>query len=385
MTSKIIFSVLPLPFVLVNYRPLFELYAYTYALKHTLFLLFCALLILELWKERYEKTLVEKQVLISHISLVSYLFLNMLLMSTVSLTMLMYLISLLLFLPTVYLAGMKLDGWGGFKAQYYLLIILVPSLSIYSILTGENLFGTYSDLQGGVKVRWMFGFMHPGYFSSYFLIIYLLGTYLLIEKKIGKWNYVLLSLAVIVMFFSYTRNTILSVVLVTIWIYNPRSRFILRWGFVASLVVMSVCLLYDYKWLNAISSGRIGVWMSNFNHNLPNFSYLFGTGLGNAERLHYTESIHGEEVGDIFHVDNFFLDIFFQFGMVGLALLGWVLYSIYNMKGVRDVRNVGPFLLIIIFSMFDSSLFSTGNLLSIVTWTVFFYLNSQRQEVEVSC
>lgn len=234
------------------------------------------------------------------------------------------------------------------KNLNFLLIMLIISF-IPFILSFESIYSNqiFSNEYG--RPRMLMGYLHPKEASISFAIPILLWAMIYSESRFFIW-----AIWFIFIFLVGSRNVAMQIMLA--WLFRYKSRFLKF--LIPSL--LTVCLLVVFiaeNWLidlNELLSNRIIVWTSA----LDDFHEFGIEDFINASRISY---------------DNFFVEILSTAGILGFVIsLFWVVIVGYIL--MRSVKISSwpfiAFILILFYSMFDSGIASTGNMMNIFLWSI---------------
>lgn len=390
---KILLICLPLPFILSHYTFLKDYNGSFYILKHSIIILL--FLVSSLYYMVYIRKINKKHILpLSFFFLFfSYLIVNFLIRSNFNTMYISYILSfLILILLSLFLTRIDI-GNTLLKLLYYSIAIIIFSAIAFSLLNEVELYAEWTDVSnGGTKRRWTFGFDHPGYFASFFYVLGILSILLIKGKVLVKAHYVILFLSLVLIFLSHTRNSFMALVLFILFSYSNKSFRFTKYLSILVFITFVVLISNDFNTINALSTGRFLNWATQLLYNYDQFSWFFGTGIGNAIRIDFHSNSGDVAAYEVmYHADNFFFDIFLQFGSIGLVLLiGFLLAILWIASKQQDTivkRNIIAALFSMSFySFFDSSLLSTGNLVSIVMWLIVFQqLNLKYIQQEIKC
>jgi hypothetical protein len=376
---KIVLFLLPIPFVLIHYIPLNEWRYLFYFMKHSLVLLL--FLFSSVYYIIYISKIGKKSLIIFLLLLIfsTYLYLNLFLYSKYSFLYFNYISSFVILIITMLFISRINFQSSLLRPIYYSLMILLFFTITFALINDVYLYSEWNDVSSnGTKTRWTFGFDHPGYFASFFLTLAILSKILIDQNILHKIHYLVIPISFILIFLSYTRNSFIALIIFLLFSFSKKSYSLSKYLAIIITILFSLMLLNDFNNMNAISTGRFMNWATQFLYNYDQFNWFFGTGIGNAERVGFvsnSEDIANYDV--MFHADNFFFDIFLQFGLIGLFLLllflGGIFLVALNERDLLIKRNIVALLLSLSFySVFDSALLSTGNLFSVVIWMIVF-------------
>ncbi len=374
----ILFILLPVPFLFINYAPFEDINSQLYITKHAIVLL--GMLLCIIYKSPFKKVFkYEKPLIFNFFLFISYCITNWILLSNFNFKYLSYIFSIIIIVLLSISIGKMHKGFTLFKYIYYSLSILLISSIAYSLLFDINLNSNWTVLDGNVKTRWTFGFLHPGFLGSYAMLTGILSAYLIQSKQLKKRHAIITIFSFILIILTNTRNSFVALSIFLLVSYSSVTFKLFKIGLISSLVSILIILNVNPYLLNVISSGRYQLWIKHFEYNYESFNYFFGTGLGNARRIEYLLN-NGEyyDQNTIFHLDNYYFEVFLQFGVLGIIFLFLIIRSIFNMikkmKNIRMKRDAFAILFVILFfSFFDSSFLTTGNLISVILWPLLIF------------
>ena len=376
---KLLLFFLPIPFVISFYLPTKNLISTAYLFKHTIVI--SLLIVSILIHYPFNKlTRFKPYFFASFTTFIAYLFCNLFLKSELKLLNIFYLVSFVILFLLAFVLSRLNNIRNILKFPYYGLITILLVTIVYSLINDINVYSEWATISyGETKRRWTFGFFHPGYFASFLMLSGILSHFLIRHRIISRWNYLVVIISVILIFLSGTRNSFISLCIYLLVSHSSSTYYYFKFlaGFIFFILLAVVGVNWNY--INILSSGRLSTWIAHFIYNLDSFNFLFGTGLGNAERIGMASNTNYTSKNEmIFHIDNFYFEIFLQFGLIGLFLLIMVLMQL--LKTIRKSCFTGYnrrvalalFYTLIFFAFFDSALISTGNLVSVILWIIFF-------------
>lgn len=379
LVLKILLFLLPLPFLASHYVILSDYAEYSYLFKH---LSVIGILVISLLShipfQRIRKF--QPYFLISFILFAGYIVINYLWKSELYVTGSFYILSFFVLFIYAFLVGRSKDSLRLLVYTYYgLLLFLALTISV-SLLFEVNLYSSWGMVDSdSLRKRWTFGYYHPGYFASFVMICGILAHVLIKQKVINKWNYIVVMLSFVLIYMSGTRNSFLSYFIFLAISHSRATFFMLKTGLSISIITVLFMLYKSWDVINSLSTGRLSTWLSHLIYNGDSFSLLFGTGLGNAKRINFASNGLGESTHEmIFHIDNFYFEILIQFGLVGFLLLVIVIASLFvlirrrHLIGYRFRVLHAVLMTLLFFGFFDSAFISTGNLVPVVLWALFF-------------
>ena len=376
---KILLLVLPIPFLISHYVPLEIFSSYTYMMKHGLVLLILVISIINHFP--FKRLSKFKPYFFASFSIfMTYLFLNLFLKSEVRFIYVFYLLSYIVLFLFAFSLSRIINSISLMKFPYYSIVFLLFSTIIFSLVYDIYVYSEWSTLiSGETKKRWTFGYYHPGYLASFIMVCGILSHFLIKHNLISKWNYLIIIICFFIIYLTQTRNSLIAFSIFILISHSKNSYKLFKLLVISSSSVLFFLLITDWQYLNIIGSGRFSTWISHFVYNFDSFNFLTGTGIGNAKRIGFSSNFNSVSENEmIFHVDNFYFEIFLQFGIIGLFLLIFVVMMLFQTvsKSVFTGYNkrvlIAIFFTLIFYAFFDSSFFTTGNIVSVLLWTLFF-------------
>jgi hypothetical protein len=195
--------------------------------------------------------------------------------------------------------------------------------------------GRYYVIEHGNRM--VFGFLHPNYYSNSWQILFAMAFYfaLTVKRNLPRIAAFLLMLGSIVfMLLAGSRNTLVaSMILIACYTFINN-----KWSFLSRLTAMFVMvsiIMMAFLFINPsagkidqITTGRLSIWRMTLEANFARASaadYLLG--FGNYKIIWGRAGPSGPDKMDIDqkrfarnHVDNAYLDIFLQNGIIGCLL-----------------------------------------------------------------
>lgn len=249
----------------------------------------------------------------------------------------------------IFLSMLKID-FQSFKVQRYLSILVLGSITpIFFIF----LF-IYDFLVSGVKNDWGVYYGSVRIFDSYIVSTFWLTFFLLIkgDKVFEKIYVYIVFLIGIALFFNGARSALLSIIfpLLILWVikidYRSLVNRILKAFGVSFLLYNFIYIIRNLMYGNSLdiniarlsTSRRSEMWV--FMYDKWKENPFIGLGGGFLAKEHY---IHG------YHAHNLWLRLIFEWGVLGIILLIFILnqiYILFNSK-VDPVLKMGVLSIII--------------------------------------
>ena len=181
--------------------------------------------------------------------------------------------------------------------------------------------------------RMVFSFLHPNYYANSWQIVFAMAFYYAFTVKRNLWRigaFVLMLGSIVFMLLAGSRNTLVaSMILIACYsLFNKKWSFLSK--FTAIFLTVSIIML-AFLFINPsagkidqITTGRLSIWRMTLEANLNRASaldYLLGFGK-------YKVKGFPDDPGKTYptpeltrnHVDNAYLDIFLQNGLIGFLL-----------------------------------------------------------------
>jgi O-antigen ligase len=181
--------------------------------------------------------------------------------------------------------------------------------------------------------RMVFSFLHPNYYANSWQIVFAMAFYFALTAKRNLWKIGAIGLmvgSIVFMLLAGSRNTLVaSIILIICYIlFNKRWSFLSK--FTAIFLTVSMIML-AFLFINPsagkidqITTGRLSIWRMTLAANLNRASaldYLLGCGKyqvkgfpDDPSKTYATQELTRN------HLDNAYLDIFLQNGLIGFLL-----------------------------------------------------------------
>jgi len=181
--------------------------------------------------------------------------------------------------------------------------------------------------------RMIFSFLHPNYYCNSWQVIFVLGFFYAVTVS-HKWlkvaSSLLLLFAAIFMLLAVSRNTLVASVLVPVGYVLLSKKVPGLVKYVSSFFIFSLgllALLYinpSVQRIDNMATGRLSIWKMTLDANLNRasaFDYLLGFGKYKIKGFPVgpCKTYAAEELARD-HVDNAYLDIILQNGIIGFLL-----------------------------------------------------------------
>ena len=181
--------------------------------------------------------------------------------------------------------------------------------------------------------RMVFSFFHPNYYSNSWLIVFALAFYFVLTVKrnvIKIVSCLLMLVSILFMILAGSRNTLVaSIILIACY-----ALFYKRWSFLSKftaifLTVSMIMLAFLFinpsaAKIDQITTGRLSLWRMTLEANLNRASaldYLLGFGKYEIKGFSYEPSTtYSTPELTRYHMDNAYLDILLQTGLIGCSL-----------------------------------------------------------------
>lgn len=234
-----------------------------------------------------------------------------------------------------------------------LLIILLLIAFVPFFINFQDVFvnGLFSTKYG--RERMLLGYFHPKEAAQPFTILFVL-LYIAFEKSRIK----IFLVGVILLYFISSKNSLLYFLIFIYLTYRNSYKsilFFLLFCFITYFIILNLENLTNL--MDELSSDRISSW---------------------ADILKYNQNDESK-----FRADSFYIETFVKSGLIGTILfILWLFYFIiYNniQKGLYSKLPIGISLVCaqLVFSMFDSGISSTGSLIQIFSWSMYFQFSNK--------
>lgn len=222
----------------------------------------------------------------------------------------------------------------------YVKTFLYSSILLYLITIFLNIMGVRESnnliriTDGEIKTRYTLGFKHPNEVFLFFIPIALTGYYLYSDKK--KF-YIIISIVSYILYkLSYSRTGFITIILMIV-LHILIKKDNIREIFKKCLPYMFVCMTV----LSMIIAKLYGYSTDNFvSEALSSRPYFWNLYLSNMNIF----SLIGNNVVENWHIDNFYLYLFIELGVIGYIIY----YAIYR-KSIKILKNFNEKLILIIF------------------------------------
>jgi O-antigen ligase len=202
---------------------------------------------------------------------------------------------------------------------------------LFAVISLGVLRGQYYVVEHGDRM--VFGFLHPNYYSNSWQIVFAMAFYfaLTVKRRLLRIAAIVLMLAAIVfMVLAGSRNTLVaSMILIACYAF-----FNNNWSFLSKITAIYLTvsiIMLAFLFINPsagkidqITTGRLSIWRMTLEANLNRASaldYLLGFGKyqikgfpDDPSKTYSTQELTRN------HVDNAYLDIFLQNGLIGFLL-----------------------------------------------------------------
>jgi hypothetical protein len=132
--------------------------------------------------------------------------------------------------------------------------------------------------------------------------------------------------------------------------------------FVIPVLTFAYVAFIYFEELNKLTSNRLENWIKDLDFSLLGK----GSSIADFDKSNLLSKLH---------VDNFYLEYFiengFLFFLVLCTMLGFVIYSINKFR-YNGVYINAIFISFLIFCFFDAGMFSSGNFLNLLVWSLVF-------------
>jgi O-antigen ligase len=216
------------------------------------------------------------------------------------------------------------------KVLFWTNLLVLFAGIFFGVLEGQY----YAIDHGG---RMVFGFTHPNYYSNSWQIVFAVAFYyaFIAKRNLVRVAAILLMLcSILFMLLASSRNTFVAsmILIVCYTLFNNKWSFLSKFTaiFLAVAIIMFAFLIINpsANKIDRITTGRLSIWWMTLEANLARASasdYLLG--VGNYKISMGQDGPSGLNPIDIdherfarSHVDNAYLDIFLQNGLIGFLL-----------------------------------------------------------------
>ena len=240
------------------------------------------------------------------------------------------------------------------------IVLLIPPFLDVTFNGGDFIYNTYYG-----RPRLLLGFYHPKEAGISLLTAAILFKFYF-QNKISPWKSILFQLVVIILLhFMQTRNSLLfylNFLVINRLLIKVNVTAIIFLYFILPIVSLGLLTYLYFEELNALTSNRLELWVKNLDVSLLGK----GSSLADFDKSNVLSKLH---------VDNFYLEYLIENGLVFFFLLFVLLCSIVFFIGKRSFNSIYinavliPFL---IFCFFDAGMFSSGNFLNLLVWSMVF-------------
>lgn len=247
------------------------------------------------------------------------------------------------------------------KTIFWSAIITLGIIFFMHMANGVDLY-THTN-----RDRFTAGFNHPGKFAMVcfciFLLCVYLDTYKLLRIIIGI---IMLTLIAI----SYTKNIMLVIAIGSFFYgfykYRKPLLFLLTAGIITTIGVSYFSNIV-YEKLNDITSARLSWWNTGVTLNFKaDITYI---SLGTDQLISPIDEINPKE-RNLFHLDNSYLEVFLRDGLIGASLFLLSIFILFKNVSEQSKKIEFCKIALLLYFVFDSGFYSTGNLLFSVLWII---------------
>lgn len=181
--------------------------------------------------------------------------------------------------------------------------------------------------------RMVFSFLHPNYYANSWQIVFAMAFYFVFTVKRNLWKigaYGLMLGSIVFMLLAGSRNTLVaSIILIACYtLFNKKWSFLSKFTAIfltVSLIMLAFLLINPSAGkIDQITTGRLSIWRMTLEANLNRASavdYLLGCGKYQVKGFpdDPSKTYPAQELTRN-HVDNAYLDIFLQNGIIGFLL-----------------------------------------------------------------
>jgi hypothetical protein len=223
------------------------------------------------------------------------------------------------------------------------LISLVPFILYFNEFLSNGFFSTKYG-----RERLLLGYFHPKEAAQPFVVLFILFY---ISHK--KYRNIIFLLGITLLLFISSKNSTLYFLIFVYLTHKSAVKIVLLF-FILSLIVYYTFINLDNIniLIDELSSNRISAWSDVMKYNQS----------GNSQ----------------FKADSFYIEIFIKGGVLAVTLFFcWFAYFIFSNKiydGLHSALSIGTALICsqLVFSIFDSGITSTGSLVHIFSWSMYY-------------
>lgn len=215
------------------------------------------------------------------------------------------------------------------------------------------------------RPRLLLGYYHPKEGGVSVLTVAILFK-LYTNDKIGNWKVLFIqALVILLLYFMQSRNSLLFYVnflLINKLLVKVNIFTIIFLYFILPIVSLASLLIIYFKEINMLTSNRLELWLKKLD-----FSILGkGSSIADFDKSHVLSKLH---------VDNFYLEYLIENGILFFIILAVLLFSLVFFIGKCRFNKIyinALYIPFLIFCFFDAGMFSSGNFLNLIVWSIVF-------------
>lgn len=251
---------------------------------------------------------------------------------------------------------------------YFIISISIPLID-FLLNNGNFIFNSFYG-----RERLLLGYFHPKEAGIMFLVFFMM---IILSGKLTNYFQRLFfyTFSLSFLYFVQSRNALLfllNFIVLNFLIRKIGLKITLLIYISIYIIIPSLILFVYFEELNLLMSNRLSVWLSGFEFNLFGRFLEFSTG-SNQDLFKYK-----------FHIDNFYLEFLIEAGFIPfIILLICLIYLGYKIRKtiLNDFYMISFYISFLIFCIFDSGMFSTGNFLNIFAWSIVVFLIREKRNL----
>lgn len=240
------------------------------------------------------------------------------------------------------------------------IVLLIPPLLDVAFNGSNFIYTTYYG-----RPRLLLGYYHPKEAGISLLIVAILFKFYF-ENKISSWKSILFQVIVIILLhFMQSRNSLLfylNFLFINLLLRKVSITAIIFLYFILPIISLAYITYIYFEELNELTSNRLDLWLKNLDISLLGK----GSSIADFDKTNVLSKLH---------FDNFYLEYLIENGLVFFFLLFALLCAIIFFIGKRSFNSIyinALFIPFLIFCFFDAGMFSSGNFLNLLVWSMVF-------------
>jgi hypothetical protein len=239
-------------------------------------------------------------------------------------------------------------------------LLFIPGFLDIVFNGGDFIYNTYYG-----RHRLLLGFYHPKE-AGVSMLVALLFFRLYFRHRVSRIQNVIFQFTFfILLYFMQSRNSLLlylNFLVINYLLTRVNITTIIFIYFVIPVLTFAYVAFIYFEELNKLTSNRLENWIKDLDFSLLGK----GSSIADFDKSNLLSKLH---------VDNFYLEYFiengFLFFLVLCTMLGFVIYSINKFR-YNGVYINAIFISFLIFCFFDAGMFSSGNFLNLLVWSLVF-------------